>query len=141
MFSELWLLSLTLSNNFHSQVYNIFPYLGFLLRANKTILRNREEFHEFLQVTFVEYLKNLDKNDQRSFIDAFLVKQQEVTEYFLADSIFYGSMKTFAIFFPPLQLQLNFFREAVFEKIPMTDTSHCWSSKPLLITEPLFIFF
>ncbi|KAL2306970.1 hypothetical protein Nmel_004919 [Mimus melanotis] len=59
-------------------VYNIFPYLGFLLRANKAILRNRDEFHAFLRVTFVEYLKNLDKNDQRSFIDAFLVKQQEM---------------------------------------------------------------
>ncbi|XP_062345600.1 cytochrome P450 2K6-like isoform X2 [Cinclus cinclus] len=58
-------------------VYNIFPYLGFLLRANKVILRNRKELHDFVQVTFVEYLKNLDKNDQRSFIDAFLVKQQE----------------------------------------------------------------
>ncbi|NWV12305.1 CP2K6 protein, partial [Ptilonorhynchus violaceus] len=58
-------------------MYNIFPYLGFFLRANKSILRNRDEIHAFLQVTFVEYLKNLDKNDQRSFIDAFLVKQQE----------------------------------------------------------------
>ncbi|NXT07886.1 CP2K1 protein, partial [Prunella fulvescens] len=58
-------------------MYNIFPYLGFLLRANKALLRNRDEFHDFIQVTFVEHLKNLDKNDQRSFIDAFLVKQQE----------------------------------------------------------------
>ncbi|KAF2974904.1 hypothetical protein EK904_014437 [Melospiza melodia maxima] len=58
-------------------MYNIFPYLGFLLRANKALLRNRDEFHDFVRVTFVEYLKNLDKNDQRSFIDAFLVKQQE----------------------------------------------------------------
>lgn len=58
-------------------IYNIFPYLGYLLRANKIILRNREEFHDFARVTFVEHLKNLDKNDQRSFIDAFLVKQQE----------------------------------------------------------------
>ncbi|NWT34168.1 CP2K1 protein, partial [Cardinalis cardinalis] len=58
-------------------MYNIFPYLGFLLRANKPLLRNRDEFHDFVRVTFVENLKNLDKNDQRSFIDAFLVKQQE----------------------------------------------------------------
>lgn len=101
-------------------MYNIFPYLGFLLRANKALLRNRDEFHDFVRVTFVENLKNLDKNDQRSFIDAFLVKQQEVTEHFLADSIFYSSMKTFAIFFQSLQLQLNFFREAVFEKIHIT---------------------
>ncbi|NXP96789.1 CP2K6 protein, partial [Vidua macroura] len=58
-------------------MYNIFPYLGFLLRANKALLRNRDEFHDFVRVTFVEHLKNLDKSDQRSFIDAFLVKQQE----------------------------------------------------------------
>ncbi|KAJ7418679.1 Cytochrome P450 2K1 [Pitangus sulphuratus] len=58
-------------------MYNIFPYLGFLLRANKTILQNTREFHDYVTVTFIEYLKNLDKNDQRSLIDAFLVKQQE----------------------------------------------------------------
>ncbi|NWU92895.1 CP2K1 protein, partial [Upupa epops] len=58
-------------------MYNIFPYLGFLLRANKTLLQNRDEFHSYVRVTFLEYLKNLDKNDQRSLIDAFLVKQQE----------------------------------------------------------------
>ncbi|NXI98447.1 CP2K1 protein, partial [Psophia crepitans] len=58
-------------------IYNIFPHLGFLLRANKTLLQNRDEFHAYVKVTFVEHLKTLDKNDQRSFIDAFLVKQQE----------------------------------------------------------------
>ncbi|NWX34182.1 CP2K1 protein, partial [Notiomystis cincta] len=58
-------------------MYNLFPYLGFLLRANKTLLRNRDEIHAFVQDIFVEHLKNLDRNDQRSFIDAFLVKQQE----------------------------------------------------------------
>jgi len=63
-------------------MYNIFPYLGFLLRANKTLLKNRDEFHAYVKATFLENLKTLDKNDQRSFIDAFLVKQQEVTEPF-----------------------------------------------------------
>ncbi|PKU28178.1 cytochrome p450 2k1-like [Limosa lapponica baueri] len=58
-------------------MYNIFPYLGFLLRANKALLKNREEFNDYVQATFVENLKTLDKNDQRNFIDAFLVKQQE----------------------------------------------------------------
>ncbi|NXS61251.1 CP2K1 protein, partial [Brachypteracias leptosomus] len=58
-------------------IYNIFPQIGFLLRANKAVLRNRREFNEFVNATFLEHLKTLDKNDQRSFIDAFLVKQQE----------------------------------------------------------------
>lgn len=61
-------------------MYNIFPYLGFLLRANKTLLKNKDEFQAYVKVTFIEHLKTLDKNDLRSFIDAFLVKQQEVTE-------------------------------------------------------------
>ncbi|KFP97789.1 Cytochrome P450 2K1, partial [Leptosomus discolor] len=58
-------------------VYNTFPCLGLLLRANKTLLRNRNEFQDYVKATFLEHLKTLDKNDQRSFIDAFLVKQQE----------------------------------------------------------------
>ncbi|XP_059584747.1 cytochrome P450 2K6-like [Alligator mississippiensis] len=58
-------------------VYNMFPALGFLLKGHKMLLRNRDEMHAFVQVTFIEHLKNLDKNDQRSLIDAFLIKQQE----------------------------------------------------------------
>lgn len=83
-------------------MYNIFPHLGFLLKANKTLLQNRDEFHAYVQATFIEHLKTLDKNDQRSFIDAFLVKQQEVTESFLIYSNFYVYMKTFTISFQPL---------------------------------------
>ncbi|XP_031959838.1 cytochrome P450 2K1-like [Corvus moneduloides] len=71
-------------------MYNIFPYLGFFLRANKPLLRNRDEFRAYVRVTFVEHLKNLDKNDQRSLIDAFLVKQQEkstISGYFHNDNL------------------------------------------------------
>lgn len=83
-------------------MYNMFPQLGFFLRANKTLLKNRDEFHAYVKVTFIEHLKTLDKNDQRSFIDAFLVKQQEVTESFLIYSNFFGYMKTFTISFQSL---------------------------------------
>ncbi|XP_065256422.1 cytochrome P450 2K6-like [Emys orbicularis] len=58
-------------------LYNMFPALGFLLRNYKILLQNTSEFHSFIQHTFIEHLKELDKNDQRSFIDAFLVRQQE----------------------------------------------------------------
>ncbi|XP_049675298.1 cytochrome P450 2K6-like [Accipiter gentilis] len=58
-------------------IYNTFPQLGFLLRANKILLQHRDEFQAYLEATFIERLKTLDKNDQRNFIDAFLVKQQE----------------------------------------------------------------
>ncbi|XP_014376321.1 cytochrome P450 2K6-like isoform X2 [Alligator sinensis] len=59
------------------QIYNLFPALGFLLKGHKTVLRNRDELHAFIKVVFIERFKKLDKNDQRSFIDAFLVRQQE----------------------------------------------------------------
>jgi len=101
-------------------MYNIFPHLGFLLRANKNLLQNRDEFHAYVQVTFVEHLKTLDKNDQRSFIDAFLVKQQEVTESFFIHCNFYGYMKAFTISFPFLKLLLYVFRESTFDKIILT---------------------
>ncbi|KAM7173708.1 cytochrome P450 2K4-like [Macrochelys suwanniensis] len=58
-------------------LYNMFPALGFLLRNYKIFLHNTSELHSFIRLTFIERLKELDKNDQRSFIDAFLVKQQE----------------------------------------------------------------
>nr|XP_006137091.1 cytochrome P450 2K6-like [Pelodiscus sinensis] len=58
-------------------LFNTFPALEFLPGNHKTVLKNLEELYSFIQQTFVEYLKQLDANDQRSFIDAFLVKQQE----------------------------------------------------------------
>uniref|UniRef100_A0A8C3C2J3 Cytochrome P450 n=1 Tax=Cairina moschata TaxID=8855 RepID=A0A8C3C2J3_CAIMO len=58
-------------------LYNIFPALGFFLKDRKAFLENMKEVNAFIKVTFIEHLKVLDRNDQRSFIDAFLVKQQE----------------------------------------------------------------
>nr|XP_056701734.1 cytochrome P450 2K4-like [Euleptes europaea] len=59
------------------QLYNMFPALGFLFGARKTVLNNRNELFAFIQTTFIEHLKELDENDQRSFIDSFLIRQQE----------------------------------------------------------------
>nr|XP_056712810.1 cytochrome P450 2K4-like [Euleptes europaea] len=58
-------------------LYNMFPALGFLFGTRKAVLDNRDEFNAFIQATFIEHLKELDVNDQRSFIDAFLIQQQE----------------------------------------------------------------
>ncbi|XP_066451519.1 cytochrome P450 2K6-like [Eleutherodactylus coqui] len=58
-------------------LYNIFPFLRILPGSHKTIVKNVAEQCEFITKTFVEHLKNLDENDQRSFIDAFLVRQKE----------------------------------------------------------------
>ncbi|XP_077187149.1 cytochrome P450 2K4-like [Paroedura picta] len=59
------------------QLYNMFPSLGFLLGARKKVLNNRDELFVFIKATFIEHLKELDANDQRSLIDSFLIRQQE----------------------------------------------------------------
>ncbi|KAM4694836.1 cytochrome P450 2K1-like [Discoglossus pictus] len=58
-------------------LYNIFPGLWFLPGGHKTVLNNIEEIHDFIRTTFINCLKDLDANDQRSFIDAFLARQKE----------------------------------------------------------------
>ncbi|XP_038197304.2 cytochrome P450 2K6-like [Arvicola amphibius] len=58
-------------------LFNMFPVLGFLLRSHKKIERNRDELFSFIRMTFLEHRHNLDKNDPRSLIDAFLLRQQE----------------------------------------------------------------
>ncbi|XP_032998574.1 cytochrome P450 2K6-like isoform X1 [Lacerta agilis] len=58
-------------------LYNMFPALGSLLGAPKTLLHNRDEIHAFVNATFIKHLRDLDENDQRSFIDSFLLRQKE----------------------------------------------------------------
>ncbi|NXT84317.1 CP2K6 protein, partial [Zapornia atra] len=58
-------------------MYNTFPVFGFLLKNHKIFIQNVKEINAFIKVTFLEHLKALDRNDQRSFIDTFLVRQQE----------------------------------------------------------------
>ncbi|XP_053236382.1 cytochrome P450 2K6-like isoform X4 [Podarcis raffonei] len=58
-------------------LYNMFPALGFLLGAHKTVMQNRDELFAFINATFIKHLRDLDENDQRSFIDTFLIRQQE----------------------------------------------------------------
>ncbi|XP_032069186.1 cytochrome P450 2K1-like [Thamnophis elegans] len=58
-------------------LYNSFPKLGFLLGAYKKIMKNEKELHEFIKTTFIEYLRDLDENDQKNFIESFLVRQKQ----------------------------------------------------------------
>ncbi|KAG9467193.1 hypothetical protein GDO78_015446 [Eleutherodactylus coqui] len=44
---------------------------------HRTIFKNLKEFQNFIIVTFTKYKKELDVNDQRNLVDAFLTKQQE----------------------------------------------------------------
>uniref|UniRef100_A0ABM5F8V9 Cytochrome P450 2K6-like n=1 Tax=Pogona vitticeps TaxID=103695 RepID=A0ABM5F8V9_9SAUR len=59
------------------ELYNMFPALGFLFGARKIILNNRDELHAYITATFLNHIEDLDKNDQRSLIDTFLIQQQE----------------------------------------------------------------
>ncbi|KAL7991369.1 hypothetical protein Chor_015625 [Crotalus horridus] len=61
-------------------LYNLFPKLGFCFGAYKTVMKNEKELHDFIRTTFIEYLQDLDENDQRNFIETFLVQQRQ---YFL----------------------------------------------------------
>ncbi|XP_060086995.1 cytochrome P450 2K6-like isoform X2 [Heteronotia binoei] len=58
-------------------LYNTFPALGFLSGDRKTVLKNRDELFAFLEATYTERLKELDENDQRSFLDVYLFQQQK----------------------------------------------------------------
>ncbi|XP_069832011.1 cytochrome P450 2F2-like [Dendropsophus ebraccatus] len=69
------------------RLYNVFPALMDRLPGpHRTVFKNLREFHRFIRATFTEYKQQLDVNDQRNLIDAFLAKQQEgkqeSTEYF-----------------------------------------------------------
>uniref|UniRef100_A0A7M4DZ51 Cytochrome P450 2K4-like n=1 Tax=Crocodylus porosus TaxID=8502 RepID=A0A7M4DZ51_CROPO len=52
-------------------------------------LTSFDELYAFTQVAFTKHLKTLDRNDQRSLIDAFFIRQQEVT-----DNLFSAGMDT-----------------------------------------------
>ncbi|XP_029139534.1 cytochrome P450 2K4-like [Protobothrops mucrosquamatus] len=69
--------NIQLSRTFDMLIYNMFPRLGALLNSCKTRLNNRKELNAFLQATFKQHLSELGENDQRSFIDSFLVQQRQ----------------------------------------------------------------
>ncbi|KAF2976695.1 hypothetical protein EK904_009222, partial [Melospiza melodia maxima] len=59
------------------QLYNFYPFLGFLSGASKTVLQNILELNAFLQKLFQEHKEELNENDLTGFVDAFLVKQKQ----------------------------------------------------------------
>ncbi|XP_015676188.1 cytochrome P450 2K1-like [Protobothrops mucrosquamatus] len=71
-------------------LYNLFPKLGFLLGAHKIIMKSQKEFHDFIQTTFIEYLQDLDENDQRNFIESFLVRQRQENMKMANDGYFHN---------------------------------------------------
>ncbi|XP_060119163.1 cytochrome P450 2K6-like [Heteronotia binoei] len=66
-----------LNASLSAMIASMFPALGFLFENHRAFLKNIKSFHAFIQATSAEHLKKLDANDQRSFLDAFLIQQQE----------------------------------------------------------------
>ncbi|XP_075125332.1 cytochrome P450 2K1-like [Leptodactylus fuscus] len=59
-------------------LYNTYPTLmKWFTSVKNTMNKNVEEMHAFIRETFTNQKRELDVNDQRNLIDAFLVKQQE----------------------------------------------------------------
>ncbi|XP_068089319.1 cytochrome P450 2K6-like [Hyperolius riggenbachi] len=58
-------------------MYNYFPVLHYLSSGRRKVMKNIEDLQNFFKTEFVDRLKQLDRDDQRGFIDAFLIKQQE----------------------------------------------------------------
>ncbi|XP_069584440.1 cytochrome P450 2K6-like isoform X1 [Ranitomeya imitator] len=58
-------------------LYNVLPGFKYVSDAHIKIMKNVKELHTFFNNKFVEHLKTLDKDDQRGYIDAFLIKQEE----------------------------------------------------------------
>ncbi|XP_069584418.1 cytochrome P450 2C31-like [Ranitomeya imitator] len=60
------------------ELYNSFPSLMDILPgAHNTIFENFKELQSIIRMTFTKHKKELDVNDQRNLVDAFLAKQQE----------------------------------------------------------------
>ncbi|XP_072125176.1 cytochrome P450 2K4-like [Mobula birostris] len=59
------------------QLYNAFPILGFLPGSHKKMLKNVKSTCEFVKNFINESRQTLDANVPRSFIDVFILKQQQ----------------------------------------------------------------
>ncbi|KAL7991365.1 hypothetical protein Chor_015621, partial [Crotalus horridus] len=58
-------------------LYNLFPMLRFLLATPKSMIKNQNKVHDFIQTILKQYLQDLDENDQSNLIESFLVRQRE----------------------------------------------------------------
>ncbi|XP_072125181.1 cytochrome P450 2K1-like isoform X1 [Mobula birostris] len=59
------------------QLYNAVPILGFLFRKKKILLKNQNLILQFMEDFITKNYQTLDANNPRSFIDVFMLKQQQ----------------------------------------------------------------
>ncbi|KAM9316091.1 cytochrome P450 2C31-like [Gastrophryne carolinensis] len=79
------------------ELYNTFPsVLRWLPGLHKKALQNADEVRTFVRETFTAQRNELDINDQRNLIDAFLVKQEEKQEHFSNENLTELVMDLFA---------------------------------------------
>ncbi|XP_020391473.1 cytochrome P450 2K1-like [Rhincodon typus] len=71
------------------QMYNAFPFLGFLPGTHKKIFENRTQMVQLIMNFYKEHEKTLNENDIGSLIDAFLVKRKEESKN--SDSYFHDN--------------------------------------------------
>uniref|UniRef100_A0A8C5M5U8 Cytochrome P450 n=1 Tax=Leptobrachium leishanense TaxID=445787 RepID=A0A8C5M5U8_9ANUR len=75
-------------------LYNMFPSLvRWLPGTHQTIFKNVKELQTFIRETFAKHKEELDMNDQRNLIDAFLIKQKENLVNLVAN-LFAAGMET-----------------------------------------------
>ncbi|XP_058856193.1 cytochrome P450 2K1-like [Acipenser ruthenus] len=60
-----------------TQLYNVFPFLGFFLSDHKKIDTNQTILQEYFRNTYKDRKDGVDSNDLRSFIDTFISRQRE----------------------------------------------------------------
>ncbi|XP_078096806.1 cytochrome P450 2K1-like [Mustelus asterias] len=82
------------------KLYNAFPFLGFLPGSHKKMFSNTEENIAYLKTLFINHHQNLDENDLRSFIDAFMLRQQQESDnpnsYFNENNLTFTASNLFA---------------------------------------------
>ncbi|XP_062915413.1 cytochrome P450 2K1-like isoform X2 [Mobula hypostoma] len=59
------------------QLYNAVPILGFLYRSKKKLWKNQNLIWQFTKDFITKNYQTLDANNPRSFIDVFMLKQQQ----------------------------------------------------------------
>ncbi|MGH0130103.1 UNVERIFIED_CONTAM: hypothetical protein FKN15_006164 [Acipenser sinensis] len=62
-----------------TQLYNMFPFLGFFLSDHKKVQTNGTMLQEYFRNAYKDCKDSVDSNDLRSFIDTFISRQREET--------------------------------------------------------------
>lgn len=79
------------------QLYNMYPVIHPLPGPHHKVLAYQDNLKAFFRKSFIQHRQILDENDSRSYIDAFLKKQQEVNPGVNVSHTNYGSKCIFVL--------------------------------------------